>query len=155
MFGKLTSSILILALLACPAWCSLGVCPVSGCCASEQEQPAEVAQGCGHSCCQHKARAVPEVPSNVKVPNQAAGSQMPDSCPSDSPCQGICGGAVVEVHCSGSDIFGYVAVLSVCETDAATCERSVGTGSSRTDDILPNSGNQGRLLRTLYESLIC
>ncbi len=138
MFTRLNAIILMFAVLACPMGCGVGVCHDADCRLNESREV---------KCCEHCPQ---KIGGDSELPDE--NDDLPDRCPNQSTCQGICGGAVLEKTCElneHSRIFEF-AVESVNTVENLSGERlahQVGNQSFR--------GNHGRFLRTLHDSLIC
>lgn len=135
MFSRTISCLAILAVIACPLWCSAGLCQGGDCCATTLSTPAE-------SCCD---RCGSEQEEQAPVPS-----------PQKSSCQGVCGGAIFEKPCQ---INGLETVV-LRPLPAAIDDVSVDTGAAPRHseiDKPPRNGpdNVGRTLRALQMSFLC
>ncbi len=147
MVSRTVSLVLITTIIACPVWCSNGLCNADQCCAAKASwhQACPVDGNVG-SCCERSGSD-----SDCHRPGKT-----PHNPPCDSSCQGVCGGAIFEKPCelnNASDSFPSPLVV----TDVAVVPRSAELCS---DDIghavyCTSGGNLGRSLRTLYMSFLC
>lgn len=132
---------LITALIACPLWCTSGV---AACCDDDlalfQTSSSQLDGNLCKTCC-------------CEQPTQDSNDCRPknDSSNSEKPCQGICGGAVVEKPVESNntdhttllllDTLNWVSVDSLSSTEIFT--------KSHSGHI------SGRFLRTLHMSFLC
>lgn len=88
MFARIVSLVQIAALLACPMGCASGTCAGEACpggdagTSSSETASTEASEQICNCCCNRSAE-------DQKTP-------VPQRCPDEASCQGICGGAVVE-----------------------------------------------------------
>ncbi len=143
MFGRTVSIALIAAVVACPLSCDIGLCNSGQCCSiglsSQQASPVHIAAEC---CCK----------------DACSNSEQPEPCrrPSESFCQGVCGGAVFEKPVEIDDASESAMLFTVDTTDASgtrLLERH--TTDHVGDHCCSHAGNVGRALRTLHMSLLC
>ena len=159
MISRIVSIGLIAAVIACPVWCGGEVCHTETC------QPQAVSAT--SSLCAAPRADGPCCPAGRHGENGHGenghgenghgenGQQPPCPCGSQSSCQGICGGAVLE---KAVDINSLAEVLSLPLNDACapvaarrvTCGH-LGDGPPRRD----SSANHGRCVRTLHMSFLC
>ncbi|MBC7965358.1 MAG: hypothetical protein H7Z17_05465 [Fuerstia sp.] len=145
MVNQSIALVLILAVLACPIWCSAGLCQsLHG---GSMENPKSKigcaiegsAQRC--CCCQHESSNNDE--------------QVPGRCPRESSCQGVCGGAVFEKPCE------LTAAESACVAPPALCDDLQPCGlltalrGHRGYELCCDDPVDGRQLRILYRSFLC
>jgi hypothetical protein len=140
MFVRTVSLILIAAVVACPMWCSNGLCHAGQCCSAEQSaHRACPVHGATRCCCnKHSSDSHDEFPCDA---------------PCESSCQGVCGGAVFEKPIELNDEidsfllpFLTAEILPACRL--AECRTQNG------DHFYDYGGNHGRILRTLYMSFL-
>ncbi|MGY8769567.1 MAG: hypothetical protein ACKVH8_14215 [Pirellulales bacterium] len=141
MFSRTILLTLITALIACPLWCASGV---AACCGENlvgfQASLNQVAENVCKNCC-------------CEQPTQSTHNDSPQDGSSNSgkPCQGICGGAVVEKPIEFNDA-NYTTVLQLDTLNWVSVDRSTSTAISTECQLGLISG---RLLRTLHMSFLC
>ena len=142
MFARTVSLILIAAVIACPMWCANGQCHAGQCCAAEQS----LHQSCpvhGTACC------------CCEKDSSDSNDDCPCDAPSESSCQGVCGGAVFEKPCELNDEMDSSFLLfNAAEMLPVAC-RLAEYLTQNGDHFLDGGGNHGRSLRTLHMSFLC
>ncbi len=145
MVNRSIAIVLILAVLACPIWCSVGLCQCLHCGTMENSSSKigcaieGSAQRC--CCCQQESSNNDE--------------QIPSRCPRESSCQGVCGGAVFEKPCE------LTAVEAACVPLPALCDDLQPRGLTaalcghRGYELCGDDPLDGRRLRILYQSFLC
>ena len=141
MFARTVSLVLIAAVIACPMWCSNGLCHAGQCCSAEQSthQPCPVHRTA--RCCCDKGS-----------------SDSNDDCPYDAPCesscQGVCSGAVFEKPIELNDEIDS-SLLPFHAADKPVGCQLVKCHTNGGDHFLHCGWHHGRTLRTLLMSLLC
>ena len=142
MFVRTVSLILIASIIACPLWCSSGLCHI--------DQGGPVTQS-SRPCCSHCLLA----DHCRDQPLSDEGDDGPQRCPYESSCQGICGGAVFEKPCKVDD-FENSCFLPRSDVEVTTCAR---LQHCRFRDVKHElhgrHGNQGRFVRIRQMSFLC
>ena len=142
MFARCVSLILIAAIVVCPLRCGNGQCHADECCLatqpSDQVCPAHVT---AHCCCQDSC------PDND--------DRVPRRCPSETSCQGVCGGAVFEKLIELDDASDSSFPPGI-DTDTPLLTRLIEYSTTHRAERHWHShgGNNGRSLRTLHMSLL-
>ena len=140
MFARIVSLTLIVAVIACPLSCGLGLCQGGACCLAVVPSSDHCPKCAVSGCCEQSSRDDNE----------------PFQSPCESSCQGICGGAVFEKPCElddrGKALFSFLPKSRVLiSLQQATCQSAGDTATVWSGD----AGNYGRFVRTLHGSLIC
>jgi hypothetical protein len=147
VFVRIVSLIQIAAIIACPLWCSSGLChagqhcAIDGCSLMERTTPQFCPfHGTTRCCCNESSS-----PRN---------DHGPCRCP-NKPCQGVCGGAVFDKPIELNDVRdSFFLPLIVTEISFA-----LHVVECRSLDIEHHwhchGGNHGRALRTLHMSFLC
>ncbi len=154
MWNRILSVVLIAAIVACPWWCATGACHAGSCCAAppsaSQDTPTPT-----RSCCQASSDCPTSTgPTSAGPTSDREGRES--TPPQDSqPCQGICGGAVleksVEIDDSLNCSFGNIAN----DVSLQTCCVEIGTQFDDSEFVSFGRGNYGRFVRTLQMSFLC
>lgn len=148
MFARIVSLVLVAAVIACPMWCSYGLCSTGQPCASHeplsQKQTFDTTSPaqCKCECCEEAT-----LPTNDE--------QCPHRCPEESSCQGICGGAVFEKTCELEDL-EVTFLLPQTDSDglnASALAHSLVVRSEQQHHL--GAKNYGRIMRTLRSSFLC
>jgi len=164
MFSRTVSIGLIAAVIACPVWCSGGVCHTEAC--HPQSVSAESDTCAAHradgTCCPADGRCADERGADERGADERGADercedsqQPPCPCESQSSCQGICGGAVLE---KGVDInsLAEMQVLPLNDACAPAAGRTVACGHlCHGPDCRKSPANHGRFVRTLHMSFLC
>jgi hypothetical protein len=129
---------MIAAIVACPLWCGLASCHAAHDVATQDVSSPSHAKS---NCCR---------PTSDDKQDQRPGEPV-----GDGPCQGVCGGAVLE----RTGTLGHLDQFSLF-SPFLTGEVSVELGPSgvafRCVYRAPTSGgNYGRFVRTLHQSFLC
>jgi hypothetical protein len=135
MFYRAVSLFLIAAIVACPMWCASGLV---GCCQAEQMEPSA-------KCCCHCQESSADEPRNApgESPNRPA-----------KPCQGVCGGAVVEKPCQLAANPEHEFLMPTGLDEAIAVQLSGCRSRGVASETSPG-GNIGHRLRTLHMSFVC
>jgi hypothetical protein len=144
MFSRTVSLVLIAAIAACPMWCGAGLC--HGQCCSQGSSEASTASPLNETqnCC-HREESGSEHGNNQQGPRNS----------SQTSCQGICGGAVLEKTVEVDDSPDGL-ILALADAYAAVATRIVERSHRRFEQTCCGSGsNHGRFLRTLHMSFLC
>ena len=139
MFPRIVSLVLIASVIACPLWCSKGLC-------------------CGDHQCSVKDQLC-AVPGTLECCTESSSSDdhdpFPCGCPKQSICQGICGGAVFEksieldnVSDSLTQLLPYTAISFALQLTES------GTFDVR-DHLQCHRSNYGRWLCTQHSTFLC
>ena len=141
MYAHSISIVMTAAIIACPLWCSNGLCHDEECCAAgklvEQTCPTHDSA----RCCGDKD-------------SPGENSDCPPDAPCELSCQGVCGGAVFEKPCELTGELESSLLPLVADETSVACQ----TAECRTrdgDHFLRSGGNHGRALRTLHMSFLC
>ena len=151
MFTRLISLVLIVAVIACPMWCSNGQCLAGQCLAG---------QCCATADCSLEKRSTQVCPTHdtkncccESVPGRE--EPEPHRCPEESSCQGICGGAVFEKTCEFKSIeASFFVPLSAKDSSVVSLLARARTFCSEHPHQL-SAKNHGRFMRTLHSSFLC
>ena len=145
MTSRIYSIVLIVAVLACPMACGLGIAP---CCA--QEKPDSTPDERQEVACKCHCASATQDPCEDETSRVDAVVRLPADVPGehDLPCQGICGGAVVEKP--SLPVFDLIFLTPI---DQDVFEQP--TISKRCDRSFDTDHRTGRQLRALHMSLLC
>ena len=147
MFNRLISLALIVTVLGCPLWCSMGFCQCSG---ETTNLTGDVVDCCKSTCCGTTIEA-------EATPSQEPKEQGPKS--ERLRCQGICGGAVLESQCQipASDLSHFLTCFDKGAPLRFSREHSVQKGTYLRSGIpeFPRADCRGRSLRICIMSFQC
>ena len=143
MLARIYSLTLITAILACPMAC--GIAP----CCAENEFDSDRSQSQDSTCDCHCASAKGS-PNEDEPLRPSSQDDLPFDapCEHETPCQGVCGGAVLEKPFVPSFDLAFTAVVVLEQPDfqfVFRCSHPL----SEADD------HSGRELRTLHMSFLC
>ena len=142
MSPRIISLVQIAAIIACPMWCSSGLCLADQCCSlkqpAEQVCPAHRSAKC--CCCNQES--------------DRDDNRSPCRC-HDKSCQGVCGGAVFQKPIEVSHTSdGFLPFLNDVDfsfrAQSAECQML-----NLEHPPFFHSGNHGRFMRALHMSLLC
>ena len=166
MFTKMVALAVIAAVVACPLWCSNGICCSAQCRAEKSQLERCQLERCQLERCQlERCRVDQQSPNLVcsdrdtygcdSSPCDEDGDPGPCGCPQKLPCQGVCGGAVFEKNVELDDVSAsaFVPLLNteISLTPQLT-ERQAFDVRYRGHG---HGGNFGRFLCTLHSLLLC
>jgi hypothetical protein len=153
MFTRVVCLMLIAAVVACPMWCTSGLCGAVQCHEAQfhddqiHNDQCSVAQVCDQSsdlpeCCRQKMQ------------EQSDEAPGPCRCPDKAFCQGVCGGAVFEKPVE-LDLVAFSFFIAATDVEFAHVPQRI---ESRLHTVHhhwhSHGGNYGRSLRTLQMSFL-
>ena len=140
MFARTVSTLLIVAIIACPLLCRDGLC--QECCSAKQTSQSTCPVHGTASCCSNKT-------------SHECDDQRPcDDAPHTSACQGVCGGAVIEKS-NELPVAGDTWFLPFSGAIASVASLLAGRQSPAVDCQFNCSATPGRCIRTLHMSFLC
>lgn len=141
MFARIVSLVQIAAIIACPMWCSSGLCLAGQCCSVKQsaDQVCPV-HGSAKYCCNQESHD--------------DDNRGPCRCPGKS-CQGVCGGAVFEKPVGVNDASDSFLFHSIDVEVAFTPQPTKCRTLNVEHHWHCHAGNHGRFVRTLHMSFLC
>ena len=156
MYSRTVSLVLIAAIVACPLWCGAGLCAGNQCSQQGKSSPADwyPAPPATKNCCMTDGPDYNDSQSDGKKPDKDADDQQ---CPwrSQSSCQGVCGGAVIEKSFQLDD-FSYEFLLALVDAHAPVGNCLIKyQRSGFQQQCCGGAANYGRCLRTLHMSFLC
>lgn len=141
MSPRIVSSLLILAVVACPLWCRNTSCDAVACCSVLQPEDHACADDAVTTCC-----------------GQPKSSDDNDRGPCRGPlasCHGVCGGAVFDKPAEPDDADNLLSLSLIEPRTSLAVQPAEGHSLDVADRWYCRGGNYGRSLRALHMSFLC